>query len=194
LLVPGKHFCYSVKYIILIKDWEEGSVRGHPCFPAGKSKMDKKKYTGKITTVHMTRAGIVAALYVAVTFLLSAISFGPVQVRIAEGLTLLPILFPEAIIGLFLGCLLANLLGPFGAADIVFGSLTTLLAAYITYRFRHSIIAYLSPIILNAFFVSLYLYLLFSVPYWPTVLTIGAGQGVAVLGLGLPLLRLLKKR
>ncbi|HHU75367.1 MAG TPA: QueT transporter family protein [Firmicutes bacterium] len=158
--------------------------------------MDKKKQHGKITTVlHITRAGIIAALYIAVTFLLSAISFGPVQVRIAEGLTLLPILFPEAIVGLFLGCFLANLLGPFGAADIVFGSLTTLLAAYITYRFRHrSVIAYLSPIVLNAFLVSLYLYLLFSVPYWPTVLTIGAGQTVAVLGLGLPLLRLLRKR
>lgn len=155
--------------------------------------MHKRKHARKITTAHITRAGIIAALYLAVTFLLSAISFGPVQVRIAEGLTLLPILFPEAVIGLFLGCLLANLLGPFGAADIVFGSLTTLLAAYITYRFRNSFIAYLSPILLNAFFVSLYLYLLFAVPYWPTVFTIGVGQSVAVLGLGIPLLRLLKK-
>ncbi len=148
----------------------------------------------KITTVHIARAGIIAALYITITLLLSAISFGPIQVRIAEGLTLLPILFPEAIIGLFLGCLLANMLGPFGAADIIFGSLTTLLAAWLTYRFRHSPVAYLSPILLNAFFVSLYLYLLFAVPYWPAVLSIGAGQSAAVLGLGLPLLHLLKKK
>jgi uncharacterized membrane protein len=138
--------------------------------------------------------GIIAGLYVTVTFLLSAISFGPVQVRVSEALTLLPIIYPEAIIGLFLGCLLANLLGPWGAIDIIFGSLITLLAAFITYRFRHSIIAYLSPILLNAFFVSLYLYAFFRVPYWPTVLTIGLGQSVAVLGLGVPLLRLLKAR
>lgn len=155
--------------------------------------MHRKKHSWKITTTYITRAGVIASIYVAVTFLLSSISFGPVQVRVAEGLTLLPILFPESIIGLFLGCLLANLLGPFGAADIVFGSLTTLLAAYITYRFRRNFIAYLSPILLNAFIVSLYLHLLFAVPYWPTVLTIGLGQCAAVLGLGLPLLHLLKK-
>jgi len=142
----------------------------------------------------ITLSGIIAALYVSITFLLSAISFGPVQVRVAEGLTLLPILFPEAIMGLFLGCLLANILGPWGAVDIVFGSLTTLLAALVTYRFRHSYIAYLSPIILNAFIVSLYLYAFFRIPYWPTVLTIGLGQSIAVLGVGLPLIRLLKAK
>lgn len=157
--------------------------------------MQKEKNSRAFTTAYITRAGIIAALYVAVTFLLSAISFGPVQVRIAEGLTLLPVFFPEAIAGLFLGCLLANLFGPFGIADIVFGSLTTLLAAFVTYRFRRNkFIAYLSPIILNAFLVSLYLYLLFAVPYWPTVLTIGLGQSIAVLGIGVPLLHLIRSR
>jgi len=149
---------------------------------------------GKFTSAHIARMGIIAGSYVAITFLLHPISFGPVQVRAAEALTLLPIIYPEAILGLFLGCLLANTLGPFGAVDIVFGSLTTLAAAWITYRFRGSIIAYLSPILLNAFFVSLYLYIFFRIPYWPTVLTIGLGQSVAVLALGLPLLRLLKAR
>jgi len=78
--------------------------------------------------------------------------------------------------------------------DIVFGSLTTLAAAIVTYRFRHNIIAYLSPILLNAFIVSLYLYAFFRIPYWPTVLTIGIGQSIAVLALGVPLIRLLKAR
>jgi uncharacterized membrane protein len=144
-------------------------------------------------TKHIARMSIIAGLYVAVTFLLSAISFGPVQVRISEALTLLPVIYPEAIVGLFLGCFLANLLGPYGAADIVFGSLITLVAAFITFRFRSSIIAYLSPILLNAFFVSLYLYAFFRIPYWPTVLTIGLGESIAVLGLGVPLIRLLRK-
>ncbi|NLX90326.1 MAG: QueT transporter family protein [Firmicutes bacterium] len=156
--------------------------------------MQKEKRSRTPTAAYLARAGIIAALYVAVTFLLSAISFGPVQVRIAEGLTLLPVLFPEAIVGLFLGCLLANFFGPFGMADIVFGSLITLLAACITRRFRHNkLIAYLSPIILNAFLVSLYLYLLFAVPYWPTVLSIGLGQSIAVLGIGIPLLHFIEK-
>ena len=54
----------------------------------------------KITSKHIARMGLIAGLYVAVTFLLSAISFGPVQVRISEALTLLPIIYPEAITGL----------------------------------------------------------------------------------------------
>jgi uncharacterized membrane protein len=148
----------------------------------------------KISTKYMARIGIIASLYIAVTFLLAPISFGPVQVRVAEALTLLPILYPEAIYGLFLGCFLSNLFGPWGTVDIIFGSLTTLLAALVTYHFRENIIAYLSPILLNAFLVSLYLYIFFRIPYWPTLLTIGLGQSVAVLALGLPLLGLLKAR
>lgn len=144
-------------------------------------------------TKHIARIGIIAGLYVAITFLLSAISFGPLQVRLSEALTLLPVIYPEAIMGLFLGCFLANLLGPYGAVDIIFGSLTTLAAAFITYRFRHNIIACLSPILLNAFFVSLYLYAFFRVPYWPTVMAIGLGESIAVLGLGIPLIRLLQR-
>lgn len=145
------------------------------------------------TTTSLARAGLIAGLYVAITFLLAAISYGPIQVRVAEGLTLLPMLYPEAIPGLFLGVLLANMLGPYGAVDIVFGSLTTLIAAVVTYRFRFTPIAYLSPIVLNAFLVSLYLYAFFLIPYWPTVLTIGIGQAIAVLGAGIPILRLLQK-
>ena len=143
----------------------------------------------------LVRVALIAAVYVTVTSLpfIHTLSYGPVQVRIAEALTLLPIIYPEAILGLFFGCLLANILGPWGLVDIIGGSLVTLLAAFITYRFRNSIIAYLSPILANAFLVSLYLYIFFRVPYLPTVITIGLGQTIAVLGLGYPLLRYLKK-
>ncbi len=143
----------------------------------------------------IARTGIIAAVYAAITLLLSGLSFGPVQVRFSEALTLLPMLFPEAVLGLFLGCFLANLMGsPLGAVDIVFGSLTTLMAAFLTYRFRFTPIAYASPIVLNAFIVSLYLYAFFQIPYWITVLYIGIGQSIAVLGLGIPLLKHLKSR
>jgi len=147
----------------------------------------------KITTRYIARTGIIAAIYVAITFVFAPISYGQIQVRLAESLTLLPMIMPEAVLGLFIGCLLANLMGPRGIVDIVFGSLTTLVAAYITYRFRHTYIAYLSPILLNAFGVSLYLYAFFQIPYWITVFYIAAGQSVAVLALGIPLLRLVKK-
>lgn len=147
----------------------------------------------EVTTRYIARVGIIAALYVAVTFTFSAISYGQVQIRLAEALTLLPMVLPEAVLGLFIGCLLANLLGPWGAVDIIFGSLITLIAAFITFRFRYTPAAYLSPILLNAFGVSLYLYAFFRIPYWVTVFYIAAGQSVAVLALGIPLLRLVKK-
>ncbi|NLL43527.1 MAG: QueT transporter family protein [Firmicutes bacterium] len=142
----------------------------------------------------LARAGIVAALYIILVFVFQAISFGPIQLRVAEALTLLPMVYPEAIGGLYVGALLANILGGQGPWDIFGGSLVTLLAAYLTYRYKGKIIGYASPIVLNAFLVSLYLWYILDLPaYWPLVLSIGAGQSVVVLVLGIPLLRFVQK-
>lgn len=153
--------------------------------------MQKQKEPLPILAI--ARAGIIAALYIAVTLVLLPVSFGPVQLRVAEALAVLPILFPEAIAGLFIGVFFANIFGGLGLADILGGSFITLVAAAVTYRFRHSIIAYLSPILFNAFLVSLYLHALFEWPYWLTVVSIGLSQTLVVFGLGYPLVRLLKK-
>ncbi|MDI9486186.1 MAG: QueT transporter family protein [Bacillota bacterium] len=142
----------------------------------------------------LARAGIIAALYITLVFVFQAISFGPVQLRVAEALTLLPMVYPEAIGGLYVGALLANILGGQGPWDIFGGSFVTLLAAYLTYRYRGQIIGYASPIVLNAFLVSLYLWYILDLPaYWPLVLSIGAGQSAVVLILGIPLLRFVQK-
>src|SRR6056297_3836355 len=118
-----------------------------------------------MNTKFLTRAALIAGLYVIITYILSPVSFGPLQFRAAEALTVLPILFPEAIPALFLGVLLANIIGGLGLVDIIGGSLVTLLAAYVTYKNRDNIIAYLSPIIFNAFLISIYLHILFDLPY-----------------------------
>ncbi len=152
-----------------------------------------KEQKDPLPIVTIVRAGIIAALYTAVTLILLPISFGPVQLRVAEALTVLPILFPEAIAGLFIGVFFANIFGGLGLPDILGGSFITLIAAAVTYRFRHSIIAYLSPILFNAFLVSLYLHALFEWPYWLTVVSIGLSQTLVVFGLGYPLVQLLKK-
>ncbi|NLP17770.1 MAG: QueT transporter family protein [Firmicutes bacterium] len=142
----------------------------------------------------IARIGIIAALYFIITYFLLPISFGAIQLRVAEGLTVLPILYPESIAGLFIGVLLCNaLLGGLGLIDVLVGSTTTLIAAYITYRFRHSYIAYLSPIVLNAFIISLYLHLLAGLPYWLTVLSIGTSQALVVFGIGYPLIWYLRR-
>jgi len=150
----------------------------------GETKMDTKK---------LARGAAITALYVVITYFLAPVSFGPIQFRAAEALTVLPILFPEAIPALFLGVLLANIIGGLGLVDIVGGSLVTLLAAYVTYKNRDNIFAYLSPILFNAFLISIYLHILFELPYWLNVIQIGLSEAAVVLILGVPLIKYLKK-
>ncbi|MCL4426671.1 MAG: QueT transporter family protein [Firmicutes bacterium] len=140
---------------------------------------------------YVSRGALIAALYIVITFALKPFSFGPWQFRASEALTVLPILWPEAIPGLYIGCFLANILGGLGPWDIFGGSAVTLLAAYITYHYRRSFLAYLSPIVLNAFLVSLYLAPILGLPYWSLVLSLGVSEAVVVLGLGWPLVKLL---
>ena len=79
----------------------------------------------------ITQGAVIAALYVALTLIFAPISFGPVQVRIAEALCILPMFTPAAVPGLFLGCLLGNLLGGAMLLDVIFGSIATLIGAYV---------------------------------------------------------------
>lgn len=146
--------------------------------------MDSKK---------LARGAAVTAIYVVITYFLAPISFGPLQFRAAEALTVLPIIFPEAVPALFLGVFLANLFGGLGLVDIVGGSLVTLLAAYLTYKNRNNIFAYLSPILLNAFLISIYLHFLFELPYWLNVVQIALSEAAVVIILGVPLIKYLKQ-
>ena len=142
----------------------------------------------------LARAGVIAALYVSITYALAPVSFGPIQFRLSEALTVLPILFPESILGLFIGTLIANILGGLGPWDIFGGSLVTLLAAWITYRYRRSWIAYASPIVCNALLISISLHLIFEVPYWLAAVGIGVSEAFSVLVIGIPLLKLIERR
>ena len=93
----------------------------------------------KFDTRQITLAAAVAALYALLTYFGSifGLTYGPVQFRFAEALCVLPFLFPTAAPGLFVGCLIANLLSPYGLVDVVCGSAATLIAALITARVRH---------------------------------------------------------
>jgi len=142
---------------------------------------------------YIIRVAMIAAIYVVLNIIFASISYGPIQVRIAESLTVLPFIDPSAIIGLFVGCILANILGPVGMVDIIGGSLCTLVAAYLTYKLKNPKLAPLPPVLINAFGVSIYLHLLFDLPYWITVLYIGMGEIIACYILGYPLLILLIK-
>jgi uncharacterized membrane protein len=105
------------------------------------------------STKYIAQVGIIAALYAAITILLAPISYGPIQVRVSEALTVLPFLTPAAVPGLFLGCLVANVYGGLGLPDIIGGSLCTLLAAFLTYlvsKTRRPILAPVPPIVVNS--------------------------------------------
>ena len=77
----------------------------------------KRNYTIKIA-----RAGILASIYFISTFFMQPLAYGSLQFRLGEALSILPIIFPEAVIGLSVGCLIANVFSPFGWYDMVFGT------------------------------------------------------------------------
>lgn len=109
----------------------------------------------------ITQAAVIAAIYVVLVVIFNYISFGPVQFRIAEALTILPYFTPAAIPGLFVGCIIANILGGAIVWDVVFGSIATLIGAIGTYLLRkHKWLAPVPPIVANKSLYHSYLSLL----------------------------------
>ena len=106
----------------------------------------------KITVKQLVRGAVIAALYAGITIFTEAISFGPVQFRVSEALTLLPFLMPEAVWGLTLGCLIANLFGG-TVLDIIFATLATFLAALITKKIKKLWLTPLPVILCNGIIV-----------------------------------------
>lgn len=143
----------------------------------------------KITTKALAQGAMIAALYAALVLVFQPISFGMVngiEFRISEILTILPAFTPAAVPGLFVGCLIGNILGGGSIIDIIFGSLTTLLAAFLTYKLRKNrLLAVLPPIILNGVIVGGYLPAVYGlpIPVWLSMAYVAAGQ-LATCGFG----------
>ncbi len=132
------------------------------------------------------------------TIFLAPISSGLVQCRVSEAMSILPYFTFSAVPGLFIGCVLANLLTGMAAYDIIFGSLATLTAAYITYLMRNRVSKYLAPlpsVVVNALVVGWLLTYVYQVgvPYWDAVGYVAIGQAIACFALGLPLMKLLER-
>lgn len=145
-------------------------------------------------TMFIVRSAVIAALYAALTLALYPISFGAVQFRVSEALTLLPIVMPEAIPGLFVGCLVSNLIGSATPWDIIFGSLATLIAAILTYATRRNkILAAFWPVLCNTVIVGLVLALTLDLPVFLTMGEVGLGELVVVYTVGMAMLAALKR-
>jgi len=148
----------------------------------------------KIGVRQITKMAVIAALYAVVTIILAPISYGPVQVRVSEALTLLPFyLGSPAAIALWIGCMLANYIGGYGLIDIIFGSAITLFAGLLTARSRNLYTGALYPVFFNALGVGYILHYTLELPFWITAVQVGAGQFVAVYIIGILLMKLLNR-
>ncbi len=141
----------------------------------------------------MTQAAIIASIYAALTIALMPYSYGIMQVRISEALTILPFLTPAAIPGLFIGCIVANIVGGYGIWDIVLGSSATLIAAFLSSKIKKKIWVPLPPVISNALIIGVMLHYVLELPLLYCIGWVGLGQLIACYGLGYPLLRYLEK-
>lgn len=158
-----------------------------------------RKTAKKLSVLFIVRAAVTAALYFVLTVSMQPIAFGPLQFRVAEALTLLPLIMPESVVGLTLGCLLANLFSPYGWYDIVFGTLATLTAALATFGIGKliksdkiilkCIIGALPPIIFNALILpTVWLFFSGDEAFWINVGIMLATQTGSVLVIGTPLI------
>lgn len=145
----------------------------------------------------MTQAAMIAAIYVVLTIIFAPFSFGEIQIRLAEALTILPVFTPAAIPGLFIGCLIGNILGGAILPDIICGSIATLIGAFFTWQLRnHSkFLAPLPPILSNTIIVPYVLRYGYGVvlPIPFMMLTVGVGEVLSCGVLGLVLYTALNK-
>ncbi len=156
----------------------------------------------KLSVRDLTLAAAVGAIYVVLGYFgnIFNLTFGAVQCRFAEALTVLPFLNPVTGVGVFIGCLITNILSPYGPLDMIFGSLATLLAAFLTARCKNKWLAPLPPVLCNAIIIGALIAFqtvgitpAFRPAFCYQALTIGAGQVLACYGLGLPLIAAIRR-
>ncbi|MDD3164893.1 MAG: QueT transporter family protein [Oscillospiraceae bacterium] len=152
----------------------------------------------KITTKQLSLCGIIAALYAVITVSTSFMAYGPFQFRISEALCILPAIVPVTSLGLFVGCLAANLFSTVSTIDVVIGSAATLIACLWTARCKKSWFIPAPTVIVNAVLVGLELAWVYTPDaFWSGFVTMGAqvgfGELVVMYALGLPLLTFLRR-
>lgn len=147
----------------------------------------------KSKTIFLTRCAVIAALYATLTLVLAPISYGPIQVRVSEALTILPLFYLESIPALAIGCFFANIVS--GPVDMVLGTIATLVAAVLTRFSKKIYFGVFPPVILNALIVPA-IFIINSVSsdaYYINMLTVGLGELISVVVLGTILYFVLKK-
>ena len=164
--------------------------------------------TRKESTNYIITGALIAAAYAGLTYLSSVfgLAYGPIQLRVSEVLTILPVFTSAAIPGLTVGCFLSNI-GSFNVLDLVFGTAATLIAAIFTYYLRKikfknlPILAFFPPVIVNAIIIgveiALFYYSETALPFiWRFLISavqVGAGQFIVCYVFGIPFYMVVKK-
>lgn len=163
-----------------------------------------RKKNSKIN--YIIHSALIAAAYVGLTFLsnIFGLAYGPIQLRISEVLTILPIFTPAAIPGLTIGCFIANI-ASFNMLDMVFGSFATLIAAILTFLIRNikfknlPLLAMFPPVIINALIIGFEIAFFFLPKgfyffgFLISALEVGVGQLIVCYGLGIPFYLTIKR-
>ncbi len=148
-------------------------------------------------SMQLVEAAMIAAFYVVLTFIANGLGLASsvIQVRFSEALTILPYFTPAAVPGLFIGCILSNVLTGCALPDIIFGSLATLIGAIFTRKLRKfKWLAPMPPIVANAVIVPFVLYFAYGIrPLWFSFITVTIGEVISCGVLGMLLLFSLQK-
>ena len=148
-----------------------------------------------ITTRRVVRGAVVAALYAVLTVGLAPISYGPIQFRLSEALKPLVIWFPDAIFGIALGTILANLMSPYvGAWELVFMPFTDLAGGVLCWWIgkRSPWLGVIVYALTTGASVSLMLHVITATPFWPLFASIGASELILLVG-GFPIMRFIAR-
>ena len=149
-----------------------------------------------MNTRFVVRAALYAALYAVLTLVpgLNALAYGAVQFRVAEALLAFACVDPAAVVGLTVGTALGNLGSPMFLADVVFGSLLTLVAAALMYRIGPRFVALAVPVVVNGLGVAALLAVVLDLPFWASAVWVAAGEAAVMATAGAALLVLVRRR
>ena len=147
----------------------------------------------KLNSKKMAMIGATAAIYAVLTVAMAPISYGAVQLRLSEVMTLLAFVDPVFSPGLVLGNFIANLFSPFGLPDVVFGTLATFIAVFMMSKMKSMLIASFWPTIANGLIIGLELAIFTGAPFVSTALYVALGEFLVVTVLGYPVFKVVMK-
>lgn len=155
-------------------------------------KLNSKK--NAINIKKLVKIALTAAIYSVATIAIAPLSYGAVQLRFSEVMTLLAFIDPIYIPGLVLGCAISNLYSPLGIVDVIVGTSATLIAVYMVNKTKNLFFATLWPTISNGLIVGAELFFVLHQPFWISTIYVALGEFIVVTCIGYPLFKFLSKR